>query len=205
VRVAARILIEVLLWGALLVGVLWMLTWLDVRPGPESDDVFIPQGFEGRALRCTALVLPMSFLGLGFWLAGKRQAQLTTIPTGLVLVLTANEWSRIDQAESVEFVSLVAGVGLLALTAWRRPWIPPVGNHRVPFTLASLLAMFAASALFIGSSGAAVGLRDGLVNRPAVTDSGYFFLIPGLGLAFLGGAVMVRAVFGFRWQLPEEA
>ena len=204
-RVAARIVIEVLLWSALLVGVLWLLTWLDVRPGATDADTVIPQGFEGRALRCTALVLPMSFVGLGFWLAGKRQAQFTTIPTGLLLVLTANEWSRIAEAESVEYVSLVAGTGLLALTAWARPWIPPGGNHRLPQALAALLAAFAVVALFIGGSGARVGLGDGLVNRHPEIQSGYFFLIPGLSLAFLGVAVLVRAVFGFRWKLPEEA
>jgi len=203
VRVAGRIAVEVLFWVALLVGLLWIITWLDLRRGPVDEDAIIPDGLEGRALRSTALVLPPAVVGLGLWLAGKPQARPVAVAAGALLVATASGWNRVDGSEVVEKVSLVAGIGLLALSAYGAVWRQPSGRHRVPWAAATLVSVVALLAIFLGGVGILLGIDLGPANRHPETESGYFYLLPGLTLTILGVGVLVRMLLGFRWRLPD--
>lgn len=195
--VLGRVAIEVTLWVAVVVGVVWLLLWLDVRPGAHADDVPWPDGIESRALRSTLLVLPPATAALALWLLGRTWARLLASVAGALLVATAGGWSDVDQAEHLHPIALVTGVLLLGLGTYAAAWAPPPRRFRLHWWGNLLLAGVAAFAVLVGADGVVVGWDEGLLRHPAGQEPGFVFLVPGLLLTALGLGVLARLALGF--------
>ena len=174
---------DTLFWLAAMLGVLWLLVWIDVAPGASEADVRIPGGLTGVAAWSAIALLVTAIPGLVAWLTGQGWARLAGVVTGAVLIATSQGWTRIDDVTYLRWVSVVAGVGMI-LFILPRFWPALVGRGDASPLVARigmgllLLVGFAAAL-----SAAVVGWRHGLVNRPADEDHGLDFLVPGMAVA----------------------
>jgi hypothetical protein len=192
------LLIDALLGGAVLVGVLWAVVWLDVAPGPQEEISPVPAGLPAVAAASALLVLVPALLGSWAWWGGRRAARPMALVTGATLVGTAPGWERVANASVGEVLSLVVD-GLLVVMALPRLWVPPVravvgkpGRLRmVGLALLVPLLVPAVSTAWFGWS-----LR--VVNRPEEGETGWPYLLAGLAVCLACVVVGARLLRGGR-------
>lgn len=192
------LLIDALLAGAVLVGVLWAVVWLDVAPGPQEEISPIPAGLPAAAAASALLVLVPALFGSWAWWGGRRAARPMAVVTGATLVGTAPGWERVANASVGQVLSLVVG-GLLVVTALPRLWVPPVRAvagrpGRLRMVGLALLVPLLAAAL----STAWFGWSLRVVNRPEEGETGWPYLLAGLAVCLACVVVGARLLRGGR-------
>ena len=174
---------DTLFWLAAMLGVLWLLIWIDVAPGASEADVQVPEGLTAVAAWSAISLLVTAIPALVAWLTGRSWARLAGLVTGAVLIATSQGWTRIDDVAYLRWVSVVAGTSMILFTL-PRFWPALAGRGDASPLVARigmgllLLVGFAAAV-----SAAIVGWRHGLVNRTPDEDHGLDFLVPGMAVA----------------------
>jgi hypothetical protein len=190
------LLIEALLAGAVLVGVLWAVVWLDVAPGPQEEVSPIPAGLPAVAAASALLVLAPALLGSTAWWGGRRAARPMAVVTGAALVGTGPGWERVANASLGQVLSLAVGC-LCVVMALPRLWVPP---ERVVVGRPGRLRMGALALLVpllvVAVSTAWFGWTLRVVNRPEEGETGWPYLLAGLAACLacvVVGARLLRA------------
>ena len=190
------LLIDALLAGAVLVGVLWAVVWLDVAPGPQEEVSPIPAGLPALAAASALLVLVPALFGSWAWWGGRHAARPMAVVTGATLVGTAPGWERVTNASVGQALSLVVG-GLLVVMALPRLWVPPVRavvGRPGPLRMVGLALLVPLLAVAVSTAWFGWSLR--VVNRPEEGETGWPYLLAGLAVCLVCvvvGARLLRA------------
>ena len=89
------LLIDALFAGAVLVGVLWAVVWLDAAPGPQEEVSPIPAGLPAVAAASALLVLVPALLGSWAWWACRRAARPMAVVTAATVGSAAKSAARL--------------------------------------------------------------------------------------------------------------
>lgn len=189
---AARLVIEPVLWLALVIGLLWLVLALDATVHVGDDHRAIPDGFTTKAAWSAVVLVPVAGVALAAWSIEHRGAgRAWTLLAGAALIWSSSGWGDLEGMGWLTVSSIVLGVlavaGGLAAPAWApredeppRPW--PV--------LVTALAVTPLVA--VGALGVQAGFVEGLVSAPPGSDPGWSHLIAGMVGLVLGGAAMIR-------------
>jgi hypothetical protein len=175
---------DTLLWLAVMLGVLWLLVWIDVAPGPAAVDVRIPERLTLVAALSAGSLLVTGIPALAAWMMGLRWARVAALATAAAMLATNTGWNLVHDAAYLRWVSLVAGVGLVVYTL-PQVWPPTLEGRGSASPLVArigdgllLLVVFAAAATI-----AYLGWNIGLVNRHPEDQHGLRLLVPGMAVA----------------------
>jgi len=109
---ARAALLDLLVWAALLEGVLWGLTWVDVHDA-ASGGTAVPGGlralsFAGAAgLGCVALATAVT------WWRDRLGGRAWFAVLALVVALTAHDWARVPSVGWLQWASYALAAGLV--------------------------------------------------------------------------------------------
>lgn len=189
---AARLVIEPVLWLALVIGLLWLMAALDATVHVGDDHRQIPDGFTTRAAWSAVSLLPISGVALTAWSIEHRGAgRAWTLLAGVALIGTGPGWGDLDGMGWLTWLSVVLGVAALAgAIAWPA-WAPYADEQ--PRTWPVLAAAVAVTPIIaVGALGVQAGFVEGLASAPPGSDPGWAHLIVGLVGLVLGAAAMLR-------------
>lgn len=198
-RRLTTLLVDVLIGTALLIGVLWVLTWVQLSPSFTTLEFPPPTGLPRDARISAILVLVSAVLSMAVWLSGHRWGRYAVILCGGTVLFTASGWERIPDAESLQQVSWVLG-GLLILAAvlpgsWA---VPPERGLNVPRILRLIVALVLLPVFVVAAQSAWFGWDLGLHLSPGdETENGWQYLVPGLSVVTAGALAF--------WQLLSRA
>jgi len=194
-RRALTLVVDLLIATAVLIGLLWLLTWMQTRPTSPARQFPAPAGLPEDARVSAVLVLIPALLALIVWLTGHRWGRFFAIAPSVALAYTASGWERIPGVESLRLVSLAAGIALfvVACLPWQWP-MPPErginGPRLLRIIVVVLLLPVLAVALDTAWHGWDLGLHFGGTDE---AENGWRYLVSGLSVT---AACAVAA-----WQL----
>lgn len=185
--------VDALLWTAVLDGLLWLLTCLDVTvPDPRSTGSSpVPDGIGLMSAASAVLLLAVALPGAAAWWRGRPQARGRVAGTGVAVLATSVGWINVPQVGWLAWAGLAVGVGLLASTLpglWVTVDHLGIGRRRW-LRWTAVVALFAVAILVAPNAGTGIGL--GLVRQHVAGQPGWPFVLPAVATIF--GALMLGA------------
>ncbi len=181
-RRLTTLLVDVLIAAAILIGVIWLLTWVQLSPNVSTLEFPPPTGLPGEARRSAILVLVPAVAAMAVWLSGHRWGRYVVILSGGTVLFTASGWERIPDAEILQQVSWGLGALLILSAVLPGSWaVPPERGLNLPRILRLVVALVLVPVLVVAAQTAWFGWDLGLhVSANDSAENGWQYLVPAL-------------------------